>query len=286
MGSWQNYKYNGKELQSSGMYDYGARFYMPDIGIFGQHDPLSEKTMQPYAYVYNNPIKYIDPMGMIAEGIDPTEFNKNADNRSKLAMREFVNTREGYNFFSKYAKAGDEIGGVKFLKDGEYHKQGIDINVGTNVTVDGASGTVSNHMNENRLVFNLDIKNGRSYIGGAIETIAHESFIHILPQTKDYLDNKKFDFSAGFDKEAISFLKANYKNIDGNHNGYGWIDHFSEFSSGNARDKYIAPILNQYYQKINKNVSQKELLNNIHYFRLGADLSDKAIKYMHKRQGK
>lgn len=30
MGSWQNYKYNGKELQASGMYDYGARFYMPD----------------------------------------------------------------------------------------------------------------------------------------------------------------------------------------------------------------------------------------------------------------
>ncbi|WP_143052700.1 RHS repeat-associated core domain-containing protein [Chryseobacterium taichungense] len=26
------YKYNGKELQETEMYDYGARFYMPDIG--------------------------------------------------------------------------------------------------------------------------------------------------------------------------------------------------------------------------------------------------------------
>lgn len=66
MGSWQNYKYNGKELQTSGMYDYGARFYMPDVGIFGQHDPLSEKIGTPYAYVYNNPIRFIDPTGMIA----------------------------------------------------------------------------------------------------------------------------------------------------------------------------------------------------------------------------
>jgi hypothetical protein len=26
-----NYKYNGKELQESGMYDCGARFYIPDV---------------------------------------------------------------------------------------------------------------------------------------------------------------------------------------------------------------------------------------------------------------
>ncbi|VXC61067.1 hypothetical protein CHRYSEO8AT_790003 [Chryseobacterium sp. 8AT] len=29
-----NYKYNGKELQETGMYDYGARFYMPDMVVY------------------------------------------------------------------------------------------------------------------------------------------------------------------------------------------------------------------------------------------------------------
>nr|WP_317127608.1 MULTISPECIES: RHS repeat-associated core domain-containing protein [unclassified Chryseobacterium] len=30
--SYKNYKYNGQELQETGMYDYGARMYMPDLG--------------------------------------------------------------------------------------------------------------------------------------------------------------------------------------------------------------------------------------------------------------
>ncbi|ASK32521.1 sugar-binding protein [Chryseobacterium sp. T16E-39] len=58
------YKYLGKELQETGFYDLNARFYMPDAVVFGQHDPLSEKTLQPYAYSYNNPVRYGDPTGL------------------------------------------------------------------------------------------------------------------------------------------------------------------------------------------------------------------------------
>ena len=66
--SVQPYKYNGKELDNKkglNWYDYGARHYDVALGRWFVVDPLAEKMFawSPYAYCYNNPVRFIDPNG-------------------------------------------------------------------------------------------------------------------------------------------------------------------------------------------------------------------------------
>jgi len=63
--------YTGQRWDSAlGLYDYRARYYDPLLGRFISADPVVREPGNPqslnrYAYVYNNPLRYADPDGHV-----------------------------------------------------------------------------------------------------------------------------------------------------------------------------------------------------------------------------
>jgi len=56
------YGFTGKELDSSGLHYFGARYYDSNLGRFSSRDPVVSEPA--YQYVGNNPMNFVDPSGM------------------------------------------------------------------------------------------------------------------------------------------------------------------------------------------------------------------------------
>jgi RHS repeat-associated protein len=71
------FTFSGKERDEETGYNYfGARYYNADISIWLSVDPMASERawLTPYNYVQNNPLKLIDPTGMLDE--PPTKPGK------------------------------------------------------------------------------------------------------------------------------------------------------------------------------------------------------------------
>ena len=139
------YKYNGKELQETGMYSYKFRQLMVDLTQWTTPDPLAElyPGQSPYAFVGNNPINRIDPLGLtdykvngetrtiddghtdVIMNVTERQFNRlqNRFNKGGSSYERLMNRLSDRNGYTTFSANGSGVGdGFTITK----HKPGED----------------------------------------------------------------------------------------------------------------------------------------------------------------
>ncbi|HPS31455.1 MAG TPA: RHS repeat-associated core domain-containing protein [bacterium] len=110
--SAKRYRYNGKEKdEETNLYYYGARYYISWLGRWMNCDPSGEVDgLNLYAYVKNNPVKYIDPNGRKAE--------KKKEESNKTTEKEKPKTQvPSLSDLEKSQEVSKTLAASKTLKD-------------------------------------------------------------------------------------------------------------------------------------------------------------------------
>ena len=259
--SIQPYKYNGKELDTKNglnWYDYGARQYDVAIGRWNAVDPMAEKYywISPYTYCAGNPLKYIDLKGDSISVADLYAKDKQGEliNPNQVEVFEFLmNTKEGKALLGNYAAKGQTIAGVSFNKDGEFHRQGINISFGTGVRDRSVSGTTTFSLDDKNLNIQVLVGNS-SDKSDLLDTFVHEIAIHADQNSVDFSDDRKMNNSNAY--PALRKMNGSR----------GYTQHWQERNVNRAMERVGVPIIQQYYKSNGVLKPKSAILKSVYGF--------------------
>ncbi len=106
------FKFTGKERDAeTGMDYFGARYYDSDISVWLSVDPLADKYsgISPYAYVFNNPVMFVDKWGLEGEPVKMKvrKVHSDRDGQEKFRFKNKKTGAKGYIYTPKGKKAKD-----------------------------------------------------------------------------------------------------------------------------------------------------------------------------------
>ena len=184
--SAQRWKFGGKEFDAEkglNWHDFGARFLMPQFGLFTTQDPLRHRNwhLSPYLYCAANPIRFIDPTGSEIRGVSRDDASKVVQD-----IRAIFPGEEFNQFRNLIIQSGNKQNGCSLAKISDDALSaafsGISINEDQQAMVDIVVNTInstSRHMIEYVPI------DGRLSYAGSMAIIAHET-INLQPTIDHY----------------------------------------------------------------------------------------------------
>ncbi len=94
----KSYRYSGRERDdSTGLYYYGARYYLPWMGRWLEPDPAGTVDgLNLYAFVGDNPINFLDPHGLYKRAASDTHYDDTTVHPTPKAVRSHKHTGNYY----------------------------------------------------------------------------------------------------------------------------------------------------------------------------------------------
>ena len=187
------FRYAGEQYdQVTGQYYLRARFYNPVVGRFTQEDTYRGDGLNLYAYVSNNPIKYVDPSGYNAcsKKSDTWEPDDNIPERKLLTGEEW------YQYFREKYGAENVKGSAYNLPSNEL-QTAID-SIHAAAYGGSAGGTFRNHGGENPLTL----------------TVTHKGDIILSAKNSKPLDDAIAKAYELFGEENVTVVSGKGKHYD------------------------------------------------------------------------
>ena len=217
------YLFNGKELdRETNLSYYGARYLDMKTSLWLSIDPLVEKfpNASPYAYCFNNPLRFTDPTGMapsdiivlsMGQGKEITRVKApGADTYVKVSEAAFNKASSGFSNDNKDYNTMLSIGSLRSQERLYDNADLISEQVGNTISITGSMREGNNKIGDVTVTTQVDFDNGSTKALDSFSAVAG-GYGNGAPENGNYTVSNFLDtspdgwYNRGMNSDGVGF---------------------------------------------------------------------------------